>query len=116
MNKRLDVQALLHDPDTRQALHDTATAGVISRLTRTPHTIPTQIDYDTRHKTIQNMEKYGGGFCEKLAQAWYAADVRNKQRIEAAFPDYILEYGPGGSFWRTEVRAEGVDPGVGGGV
>jgi hypothetical protein len=74
------------------------------------------MDYDTRHKTIQNMEKYGGGFAKSLAQAWYAADVRNKQRIEAAFPDYILEYGPGGSFWRTEVRAEGVVPGVGEGV
>jgi hypothetical protein len=31
--------------------------------------------------------------------AWYAADDRNKQRIEAAFPDYMADYGPSGSFW-----------------
>ena len=47
------------------------------------------------------MEKYGGGFCQKLAQAWYMADTRNKQRIEQAFPDYMDEYGPGGHFWNA---------------
>ena len=52
-----------------------------------------------RFKTIQTMEKYGGGFCQKLAVAWYAADDRNKQRIELAFHDYMAEYGPDGSFW-----------------
>lgn len=52
-----------------------------------------------RFKTIQTMEKYGGGFCQKLAVAWYAADDRNKQRIELAFHDYMTEYGPSGSFW-----------------
>ena len=54
---------------------------------------------EIRFKTIQTMEKYGGGFCEKLARAWYAADDRNKQRIEGAFSDYLEEYGPEGSFW-----------------
>lgn len=44
------------------------------------------------------MEKYGGGFCQKLALAWYAADDRNKQRIELAFHDYMAEYAPGGSW------------------
>ena len=52
-----------------------------------------------RFKTIQTMEKYGGGFCQKLAVAWYAADYRNKQRIELAFHDYMTEYGPSGSLW-----------------
>jgi hypothetical protein len=57
------------------------------------------MDYDTRFKTFQHMERYGGGFCEKLARAWYAADDRNKQRIEEAFSDYVTEFGPGGMFW-----------------
>jgi hypothetical protein len=52
-----------------------------------------------RFKTIQTMERYGGGFCQKLAVAWYAADDRNKQRIELAFHDYMADYGPSGSFW-----------------
>jgi hypothetical protein len=58
------------------------------------------MDYDTRFKAFQLMEKYGGGFCEKLARAWYAADDRNKHRIEEAFSDYVTEFGPGGMFWR----------------
>jgi hypothetical protein len=76
---------------------DMGTAGILSRLTRTPHTIP--MDYETKVKIFQTMEKYGGGFCQKLALAWYAADDRNKQRIEESFSHYMADFGPEGSFW-----------------
>lgn len=98
MMPRLNIRGILRDPLSRQALHNMAVAGVISRLTHTPHTIY-PMDYDTRHKTFQAMEKFGGGFCRKLAIAWYAADTRNKERIETAFADYVAEYGPEGQFW-----------------
>lgn len=58
-------------------------------------------DYDTRHKTFELMSRYGGGFCQKIAAAWFVADTRNKQRIETAFPDYLAEYGPGSDFWKV---------------
>jgi hypothetical protein len=64
------------------------------------------MDYPTRFKTIQTMEKHGGGFCQKLAVAWYAADDRNKQRIELAFADYMAEYGPGSSYYTTNAPAQ----------
>lgn len=64
-----------------------------------PHDPVHLLDYNTRHKIIGLMQKYGGGFCQKLAAAWYVADTRNKQRIESAFSDYMAEYGPGGDFW-----------------
>lgn len=95
---RVDIRGILGDPPSRQTLIETGTSGILSRLTHTPHTIPT--DYETTFKTFQHMEKHGGGFCEKLARAWYAADDRNKHRIEEAFSDYVTEFGPGGVFWR----------------
>jgi hypothetical protein len=57
------------------------------------------MNYETRFATFDLMQKYGGGFCQKLAAAWFAADTQNKERIESAFPDYLAEYGPGGYFW-----------------
>ena len=78
--------------------HARAVAGILSRRTYTPHTLP-PMDYETRHKTFELMEKFGGGFCRKLAAAWFVADGRNKQRIETAFPDYLAEYGPESNFW-----------------
>lgn len=30
-----------------------------------------------------------GGFAEKLALAWFAADSGNKARVEAAFPELL---------------------------
>lgn len=45
-------------------------------------------------RTFEAMQQHGGGFCQKLAAAWMAADGGNKQRIESAFPHLLQEYGP----------------------
>jgi len=42
------------------------------------------------HRTFTAMEKHGGGFCSRLASAWYAADPSNKRRID---------FGPGSRFY-----------------
>jgi hypothetical protein len=99
MTRRFNIQKILSDPVTRQSLTDMATAGVISRLTRLAHTIPEQMDYDTRHKIFQTMEKFGGSFCQKLSQAWFVADTANKKLLEKAFPHLLEQYGPDSNFW-----------------
>ncbi len=48
------------------------------------------------------MEKWGGGFCKKLAAAWLHADPGNRARIENAFPHLLEEYGPEGKFYVLE--------------
>jgi hypothetical protein len=121
MTKRLDIKGILRDPLLGPELQARAVAGILSRLTRTPHimsapysidvdgteyiradafgfTLP-PLDYDTRHKIFETMEKFGGGFCRKLAATWFAADTPNKERIETAFPDFMAQYGPGSQFW-----------------
>lgn len=50
-------------------------------------------------RTFLAMERHGGGFCEKLAQAWYAADGSNKQRLEGAFPHLLEQFGPNSSYF-----------------
>ena len=87
------------DPLLAPVLRARAVAGILSRLTHTPHTIP--MDYETRHRSFELMSRYGGGFCQKLAAAWFAADTGNKARIETAFPDYLAEYGPESDFWKV---------------
>ena len=47
------------------------------------------------HRTVASMERHGGGFCRALAQAWYKADPRNKQRIEHAFAHILIDFAPG---------------------
>lgn len=47
------------------------------------------------HRTVASMEMHGGGFCRALAQAWYKADPRNKQRIEHAFDHILEDFAPG---------------------
>lgn len=51
-----------------------------------------------RFNTIQAMRRYGGGFVQLLAAAWEHADEKNSQRIEAAFPEYMRDYGPDSQF------------------
>lgn len=52
------------------------------------------------HRAFEAMERDGGGFCAKLARAWFAADPRNKARIEQAFPELLEDFGPGSAFFR----------------
>jgi hypothetical protein len=45
------------------------------------------------------MQKHGGGFCSRLASAWYAADGANKARIERAFEHLLTDFGPQSRFY-----------------
>lgn len=58
------------------------------------HTMPTTADRMQLHQTFEAMERNGGGFCSKLARAWFAADPRNKAKIEQAFPELLQDFGP----------------------
>lgn len=44
------------------------------------------------HETLFQMDKYGGNFVRKLADAMRAADPENLERIKAAFPEIIQRY------------------------
>ncbi len=55
---------------------------------------------DDKIKTIDRMERYGGGFVKVLPKAWRLADPVNSRVIEDGFPGYIEKYGPGGEFDR----------------
>jgi len=44
------------------------------------------------------MHRFGGRFCEKLADAMCAADPINRQKLFDAFPDIVMKYGPGSNF------------------
>jgi hypothetical protein len=46
------------------------------------------------YEMICRMEEYGGSFVVALSYALRKADVRNKQRLINAFPEYVEEYGP----------------------
>jgi hypothetical protein len=63
----------------------------------TSHLTPQQL-----HRTVASMELHGGGFCRALAQAWYKADPRNKQRIEHAFSHILEDFAPGSGFYEGD--------------
>ena len=65
-----------------------------------PTTTTTTTDRMQLHQTFEAMERNGGGFCSKLARAWFAADPRNKARIEQAFPELLQDFGPGSRLFR----------------
>lgn len=43
-------------------------------------------------RLIANMERRGGNFVSRLAQAMIAADPENFHRLCAAFPEYVEKY------------------------
>jgi hypothetical protein len=51
------------------------------------------------HRTFTAMRNYGGDFVLCIASAWFAADPINRARLEAAFPDLLLKYGPASPFY-----------------
>lgn len=57
-------------------------------------TTPLRLTPAELHRTVAAMEQHGGHFCTALARAWYAADPRNKQRIEHAFGHLLEDFGP----------------------
>ena len=52
------------------------------------------IDRDRLFATLKNMETYGGGFCQALAEAWYRADASNSAKLANAFPNLLEDYAP----------------------
>ena len=61
---------------------------------------------DERVYTAQAMKTYGGSFVQALGQCLYCCDSFNQARIEAAFPDYIKQYGPGSAFYQRVYEQE----------
>jgi hypothetical protein len=50
------------------------------------------MDEKSKIRMLECMEKFGGGFVQALAQAWYLADKQNSLRLEKAFPEYVSKY------------------------
>lgn len=65
-------------------------------------TLPANLTPMQMHHTVASMEKYGGGFCRALAQAWYVADPNNKLKIQAAFADLLANFGPTSIYYDHE--------------
>jgi hypothetical protein len=53
------------------------------------------VTYNEKLITIRAMKRYGGSFVKALAEAFLLSDEANEKRIEAAFHDYMIKYGPG---------------------
>lgn len=47
------------------------------------------------HKAAHNMDRYGGGFAEAIASAYFRGDSTNKVRVVDAFPELFERYAPG---------------------
>jgi hypothetical protein len=62
--------------------------------------------YNEKLITIRAMKAYGGSFVVALAEAFLRADEHNEQRIESAFPDYMLKYGPGSDMFSATEKEE----------
>lgn len=48
-----------------------------------------------------SMAQFGGGFVAAIGEAMYRADMQNKARIAAAFPEFVVTYGPGSTFYES---------------
>jgi 2-oxo-4-hydroxy-4-carboxy--5-ureidoimidazoline (OHCU) decarboxylase len=59
------------------------------------------MNHDDLHATLLCMERFGGTFCTKLAEALRYADPSNRQKILNAFPELVEKYGPTGPFQRS---------------
>jgi len=54
------------------------------------------------HDTMLCMERYGGTFMTKMADALRYADPMNRERILFAFPEIAETYGPTSPFQPTK--------------
>lgn len=62
--------------------------------------------HDQKFITIRAMGRYGGSFVKSLAETYLIADEDNASRIEAAFPEYMEMYGPGGAMFEAMSKVE----------
>ena len=49
---------------------------------------------DEKFMTIRAMKQFGGSFVKSLADTWMLGDEENRARIECAFHEYMVKYGP----------------------
>tara|TARA_R100000781_G_scaffold88040_1_gene54198 strand:- start:257 stop:547 length:291 start_codon:yes stop_codon:yes gene_type:complete len=49
--------------------------------------------------TMQSMRRFGGSFCQRLADCFAAADPQNKKRLKACFAQEFQRYGKAGEFY-----------------
>ena len=50
------------------------------------------LDYDMLYRAARQMEKEGGHFAHSIAQAFYAADSTNMEKLVRAFDSLFIEY------------------------
>lgn len=46
----------------------------------------------TDHKVFTTMRNMGGNFSTKLAEAWFAGDFENRERIKTTWVEYYKRY------------------------
>lgn len=64
------------------------------------------LTHDEKLITVRAMKKYGGSFVKALAECLLLADVTNQQRIEGAFIEYLMKYGPRSDAYRATEKIE----------
>jgi len=50
---------------------------------------------DQQHRTLNAMQRYGGGFVQALARAWLQADPQKAAALGNSFDNEVRSYGPG---------------------
>jgi len=50
------------------------------------------VDEITDYQIADAMKAIGGSFVRALGLAWFAADLINREKLKAAFPEYWEEY------------------------
>ena len=50
------------------------------------------MDEITDYQIADAMKAIGGSFVRLVGQAWFAADLINREKLKAAFPEYWEEY------------------------
>ena len=61
------------------------------KLAKLHHSI-TSMAMNQKFLLVQNMQRHGGNFVSKLAEAMIAADPVNYDRLCAAFPEIVEKY------------------------
>lgn len=66
----------------------------------------TTLNLAERQLTLRAMTQHGGDFVKALGAAWKLADPINQARIAQAFPNVVVQYGPGSAPYAETARQE----------
>ncbi len=61
---------------------------------------------DSMYKTLELMDQFGGSFATALVNAYHRADISNRRKIFATWPELFEEYGPNGIFQSPAAQQE----------